>query len=152
MDINSIFVIAALTQWICTHSVSISDVISDDVTFIHKTFPVPPSMRAIIEVDVYDNVSFLRPTYPMVGIYTTGNHTNIKKKCTDTWYGQLRNSNLHFRVRKNREDFRKPKCVEEAMGTIHCNLNITVQDFIPRHFSFSFGFRCDRTNPDNSLK
>ena len=96
MDAKLIFLLMASTQWKWTHSVSVSGEISEDLTFIHKTFPVPPSIRAIIEVDVYDTVSFLRPNYVMMGIYTTNNHVNIKKQCTHTWYGQLRNSNLHF--------------------------------------------------------
>ena len=35
-----------------SRSMSVSGVISKDITFLHKRFPVPPSMRAIIEVDV----------------------------------------------------------------------------------------------------
>ena len=63
----------------------ISGEISEDITFLHKTFPVPPSIEAIIEVDAYDpNLSLTdQGHYPILGIYTTQDHVNIKKQCTD---------------------------------------------------------------------
>ena len=46
---------AGFVQLRLSHSYTtfVSGVISEDVTFIHKTFSVPPSMRAIIQVYVF---------------------------------------------------------------------------------------------------
>ena len=153
MDMKIFTVLVFLTQfhWTLSLTTSISGEISEDVTFILKRFPVPPSIRAIIEVDVYDTVSSLRPTYPMMGIYTTNNHVNIEKQCTYLRYGQLGNQNLHIRIRNDRSNFRNPRCLGSD-GKLHCIGNVTVQDFKPRNFSFSFGFRCHRLNARTSLK
>ena len=55
MDARSCILLAILTQGKLICSMSISGEISEDITFLHilnKAFPVPPSMRAIIQVDV----------------------------------------------------------------------------------------------------
>ena len=50
-----IFVFLGFINW--THAdyltASASEFISKDITFLHETFPVLPSIGAIIEVDVY---------------------------------------------------------------------------------------------------
>ena len=142
------------TKWTWCLTTSISGVISDDVTFIHKTFPVPPSKRAIIEVNVSFPYRYIvqRRKYPLMGIYTTKDHINLKKQCTSIWYGQLVNENLHLRIRKDRGHTQTPKCLRESDDNIHCTGNLTIQDFIPGNFSFSFGFHCKDINVINSLK
>ena len=112
-------------------SVSISGVISKDITFLHKTFPVPPSMRATIEVDVSYADSPLRKQghYPRMGIYTTMDHINVKKRCTYIPFGQLANHHLHPRLTLDESDFRPPKCLEDPEAIIHCRGKITIQDF-----------------------
>ena len=119
-------------------SISISSDITEHITFLHKTFPVPLSMRAIIEVDVSYPNSSDRIHDPIMGIYTTHNHVNIKKQCSYVQYSQLGNRPL--------------KCLKEGLDTIHCTGNITIQDYKPRSFSFSFGFNCDEIIPDSSLE
>ena len=76
---------------------SVSGVVSGDTTFLHKTFPLPSSMRAIIQVDVYDPVGTRRLTddFPILGIYTTQDHVNVKMKCAFKRYGQFENGYLH---------------------------------------------------------
>ena len=135
-------------------SVSISGEISENITFLHKTFRVPPSTRAIIEVDgSYPESSVRRQGYnPMIGIYTTEDHVNIKKHCTQVSYGQVISTNLHRPIRIDESDIRPPKCLKEGLDTIHCRGNITIQDFKPRKFSFSFEFYCDRIRPNSSLQ
>ena len=56
-------------KWIYSFTTSISGEISADLTFIHKTFPVPPSKRAIMHVDLYDPVGSFRlyGHYAMMG-------------------------------------------------------------------------------------
>ena len=145
--------IIILTQIKLSHS--ISGEISDDITFFHKTFPVPPSKRAIIEVDVsYPEGSGRKQMHnnPIMGIYTTNNHINIKKKCVHFRWGQLGNTNLHPRIRLDKSDIRPPKCLLESKDTIHCTGNIKLQDFKPRNFSLSFGFYCGERLSISSLK
>ena len=115
---------------------TISGSVSDDVKFIYKKFPVQSSMRAIIEVDVY-----YPDSNPILGIYTTRDHVNIKQKCVIKRYGQLENKNMHPGITMLGSDLsRTLNCDTDNM--LHCTGNITIQDFKPRNFSFSFGFQC----------
>ena len=141
-------------QWKWTHSVCVSGEISDDVTFIHKRFPVPPSKGAIIEVHVSYPLQSIREQgqNPTIGIYTTNNHANIREQCTHTRYGQLGNQNMHTEITLDESKVQPPKCLEEDLDTVHCTGKIKVQDFKPRNFSFSFGFYCDELNPVSSLR
>ena len=152
MDVK-LFILFTFLKCQCTYSIttSISGEISDDITFFHKTFPVPPSIRAIIEVDVYHHES-MRRTYPILGIYTTDYHINLRKQCTDTMYGQLGNKYLHSGITTYTGDSGCLKCKEDSTNILHCTGNITIQDFIPRKFSFSFGFFCDSIKALSSLK
>ena len=62
---------------------AVSGSISDNkMTFFHQTFIGQLSQRAIIEVDVYCH----RRPIPILGIYTTQDHVNIKKGCTESPY------------------------------------------------------------------
>ena len=143
MDVNILILLVILTQQGAAGSISVSGVISEDITFLHKTFPVSPSMRAIIEVDVTYPISSVRKQGidPVMGIYTTNDHINIQKQCIHIRYGQLKNSFLHRPIRLDDSELKPPKCLEQPQGTIHCTGKIIVQDFIPRNFSFSFGFK-----------
>ena len=60
--------------------------------------------------------------------------------------------NIHHRIRLDESDIPPPECLKEGLDTIHCRGNITVEDFTPRKFSFSFGFHCSEINPGASLK
>ena len=96
MEAWIVFVFVALTELKLISCVSTpieTDVIKKDVTFIHKTFTAPPSLKAIIEANVYVPKKLWR-RYPMLGIYTTQDHINIEKQCTDTTYHQLGNNYL----------------------------------------------------------
>ena len=89
-----------------------SGVISEDMTFIYHQFPVPPSVRAIIEVDVSYPINSIgmQGTDPVLGIYTTNSHINIGKECTQNFYGQLLNRELHP-VLTTEDESHKLKCV-----------------------------------------
>ena len=156
MEVRILFVLAAFAQWNLTSSVktSVSGEISEDITFIHKMFPVPPSKRAIIEVSVRVPGKFIRKSrrYPMMGIYTTQDHINIRKKCIHRPYGQLLNRNLHPGITMNQHLSRPLTCelIQTVIGLFEqnsdllCRGNIAVQDYFLRKFSFSFGFHCRR--------
>ena len=116
-------------------------------------FSVPPSIRAIIEVNIsFTGYIWHSNHHPDMGIYTTEDHINIKKQCTHILYGQLINRNLRFVIREDRGRLNTPRCLGESDGRLHCRGNITVQDFKPRNFSFSFGFSCVDKNALSSLK
>ena len=148
-----ILLVVVSTQFKLICSTSISGVISEDITFLHKQFPVPPSMRAIIEVDAAFPDIFIKQQEhcPAIGIDTTDNHTNIKKQCTDLEYGQLANQNLHPKIRNDEGRYLTIRCSSDD-GNTHCIGNITIQDFKPRDFSFSLGFICKDINALSSLK
>ena len=154
MDPRIFILLVVLTQSNCSLTTSISGEVSEDVTFLYKTFPVTTSMRAIIQVDIYYPETSIAEQghYPIMGVYTENDHINIKKQCTYVEYGQLGNKNLHLRIRNDAGHFRMPRCLKESDDNIHCTGNITIQDFKPRKFSFSFGFRCVWINAVNSLK
>ena len=99
MALRLVICLLGCMQWKFTFSMTalISGDISEDITFLHKTFPVSPSIQAIIHVDVYDpNLSLTdQGHYRILGIYTTEDHVNIKKQCADIRYGQLGNKKLH---------------------------------------------------------
>ena len=117
-------------------------VISDDVKFIYQTFPVPLSMRAIIEVDVsYPDIS--AGPYPILGIYITQDHPNLKVKCSIKRFGQFGNTDMHPGITMDPYEARILNCnMENTTNMLHCTGDITVQDFKPRNFSYSFGFQC----------
>ena len=149
MDVRILFMFAVFTQWKFIYSVSISGEISEDVTFVHKMFPVP-SMRAIIEVDFSFPVASFGRYKPTMEIYTTQDHVNLRKRCTYVRYGQLRNPNVHIPVRLDNNG--TPRCLEQNDGKVHCIGNVTVQEFKPKNFSFSIGFDCHSISRITSLK
>ena len=135
---------------------SISGIISENITFLHKTFPVPPSKRAIIKVNAFYPISSIGNPFigtqdhlPVLEIYTTERNVNVKSQCTSIKYGQLGNGNLKIRLRPRTEPL---NCLKGQQGFVYCTGSITVQDFKPRKFSFSLGFRCKDIDAMSSLK
>ena len=157
METRVLFVFVVFTQWSWTHSItkSMSGVIFDDTTFFYETFPVSPLRRAIIEVDVQDFIGSSRSEghYAMVGIYTTQDHINFKKRCMERIYRQLGNEYLRTGITTDTDESRHLICKSgRHPGMLHCTGNITVQNYIPRKFSFLFGFRCDNVDARDSLR
>ena len=156
METRILSVFVVFTQWSWTHSItkSMSGVIFDDTSFFYETFPVSPLRRAMIEVDVQHFIGSSRQEghYAMVGIYTTQDHINFKKRCTERLYGQLGNQYLRTGITTNTDESRHLICKNGLSNMLHCTGNITIQDFIPRKFSFSFGFRCDNVDASDSLR
>ena len=153
MDGQIYILLAVFVQLRLSHSYKtfISGEISEDLSFIYKKFSVPPSMRAIIEVDVSYPISSVRRLGfdPIMGIYTTQDHINIKQRCVDSHHGQFRQIHLIPAIFvDHKDDSGRLSCKRET----HCKGNITIQDFKPRYFSFSFGFFCDKVSSKSSLK
>ena len=84
MEVRLLFLFMAFTPWIITDSQiasrSISGSVSDDVTFLYKMFPVPPSSSMIVEMDIFYPEKLFREwsDYPMIGLNTTEDHAEIK--------------------------------------------------------------------------
>ena len=159
MDVRIFIVLVVVStqlKLICSFTTSIAGEISDDVRFIYKTFPVPPSNRAITEVNVSFPERYIveQNQYLRMIIYTTKDHINIRsnQQCTQVGYGQLGNRKMLIRIKCERGRYRIHKCLKESDDNIHCTGNITIQDFIPRNFSFSFGFLFDTITALSSLK
>ena len=122
--------------YISTHS--ITDAIVEDVSFYYRKLSEYPSLLATIEYSI-----IYKSSDPCVKleIYTEENHTNIKNQCSTVDYGQLRNENFHTMLRPER--YRFTRCKKYQNGTqIKCHGKTYIQDFIPRYYSFSFGFYC----------
>ena len=155
MDAKLFIVLSFLTQCNRTQCVtlapfsSVSASVSEDENFIHETFPVEPSKSAIIGIDIFLPNRIPFPVW--LGIYTTEDHVNIEKQCTESVYGQVRNRDLHLEISSSKYS-RLLRCYSISKYTTHCTGNVTVQDFIPRNFSFSFGFDCEEINATSSLK
>ena len=154
MDCKLYFVLVALLQQELSHSdkVFVSGEVSDNVTLFHKTFPVPPSMRAIIRVDVsYPIQSFRQQgVYPAMRIYPTKDSMDGRKKCLELHQTPLFGSR-NFDITNTPID---PKCQywssEDEM--FHYTRKITIPYFKLSIFSFSFGFYCSNINPRRSLE
>ena len=116
MDVRvHIILLLVLMQRKWIHSATVSRSVSEDMKFIHEMFPVPSSMRAIIEVDVYypyyESVNNWH--FPILGLYTTQHHINIRSQCTHTKYGQLLNFNLHPGITLDKHHSRPLKCLTD---------------------------------------
>ena len=130
MTMFIVLIVSMQIKLTCSVTTSVSGVISEDITFLHKTFPVSPAMRAIIQVDAAFPDIFIKQqgNCPAIGSYTTDNHTNIKKRCTYLEYGKLANENLHPKIRNDEGRYLTIRCSSDD-GKIHCIGNIIVQNF-----------------------
>ena len=125
------------------YSKHFSGTITENTTFFYRKLPVTPSLPAPIEFSVAYNQRSMRDAehYPLMGIYTTYPEINIAKQCSYIRYGQLRNENLHPYLRIGR--YRTTTCEMSGADTVNCRGRVIVQDFIPRNFYLTFGFRCN---------
>ena len=112
-------------------SVTVTGQIMDDRSFYYRRLPAPPSKSATIEYTI-----MFPGDYVDLHIYTTEIHINLKKKCSYLVYGQFLNTimNQEFSLER-RECFKSD-------GQMMCKRGDNFQDYIPRNFGFSFGFKC----------
>ena len=109
--------------------------------FLYRKLPVAPSIRAIVEFSVSYLKSSMRHKYPLMGIYTEYPELNIEKSCSYQHYGQLHNEDLHPILRVGH--YRTTSRELSGADTVNCRGRVTVQDYIPRNFHLTFGFRCN---------
>ena len=117
---------------------NLSGTIEEDIKFYHRKLSENPSILATIEYSVTFKHHF---GHKKLRIFTSDNHTAFKDKCLSSNYGQLFNEDLHTPLGSN---YRRTKCEAGKDNPIfnHCYGKIRIQDYIPRHYSFSFGFYC----------
>ena len=147
MDLNVWAFVILLSQYSVSHRPRVSGIISNNTTFYYRKLPVAPSVRATIDFSVF----YPKNSYkePVINMYTTYPAINIEKRCSYIRYGQLINKNLHEHLDVGQHD--AVTCEWFGADTVSCRGRVTVQDYIPRNFSLSFGFHCDWL-PINSLK
>ena len=77
-------------------------------------------------------------------IYTTQDDQNLRSNCSNNVNGQLRNENLHTPLYNRGKPYRFTTCKwnDVDLGMLHCEGRISIQDYIPRHYGFSFGYHC----------
>ena len=156
MEMRFIFMFVAILQceYACCLTVHFSDDISQDVDFLHRTFPVPPSKRVVINFTVFYTIDSYSP-HPILGIYTT--RVNTEKRCINKNYLQLGNKNLYETLSSKRgasgplycSSTRNYGCPRKKdpwcrmKRFVGCFGKKKIQDYTPRNFSFSFGFPCN---------
>ena len=129
-------------------SLTIYGRIENDTEFYHKELSEYPSKLATIEYCItYNYTAVLIYNASSVGmdIYTTKYDRNLHKRCLKG-FGQLRNENLHIPLSLRKRSLlnlqhRFPNCSMDLKDSdiIHCHGKTTIQDYIPRHYGFSFG-------------
>ena len=132
------FVCPLLLHFGYTNTHKVSGTIEENIKFYHRKLSEYPSILATIEYSLMFKHDF---GGKKLTIYTSENQTAFKDKCLSLNYGQLRNENLHTPLGT---DYRHTKCEGDKYNPIfnHCYGKIRIQDYIPRHYLFSFGFYC----------
>ena len=133
------------------NKVPISDMVTEDTSFYYRQFQMFPSKLITLEYSVMFNISKIYRLCGRVGcivlldIYTTEYDKNLKINCSNDPFGQLRNENLRTPLRLRHKPYRYTDCKldDEDPDMLHCEGNTTIQDYIPRHYGFSFGYDCD---------
>ena len=148
MEIIFLFVFAVFTHWHYAQSLSASISGSTFISywkpkkFFHKKFQVPSSKRAMIDVDVSLYQDRIPETPPIMGIYTTEDNVDIRRRCIHSQYGQLGNKNLFPALTKNQSLSGPLRCERDYLSRLLtlCKGQISIQDYT------SFGFPCDTMN------
>ena len=110
----------------------VSDTIQDDVKFYYRKLTKYPSKSATI------NFSFICMNSTgglRLELYTRDNHLNIQRKCSWIHHEQLQNEKLNIFVGH------PPDCRRKSGSTV-CEGTRIIQDYLPRHYYFSFGIKC----------
>ena len=119
------------TSW--CDSLSINGTITYDTHFFYRKFPTPPSKLASFEY----TVTFpFQLKYVNLFFYTTKIHVNIEEQCSVRSYDQVMHNSSHQEFRTSH------KACPDSYSKVHCKQSRSIQDYIPRHFAFSFGFYC----------
>ena len=133
--------------------------IDDDSKFYYREFLTFPSLRATINYYIKYNYTATELQCPLcvpsLDIYTTKSDANLDCNCSIDVFGQLRNENLHTPLKPKGKLYRFTNCTVDSYGIVHCRGETKIQDYIPRSYGFSFGYRCrtyDEKRANRSLK
>ena len=132
----------------CTISALIfSGTIMENTTFFYRKFPTFASKLVTMEYNITYKKD-LSIYFPMLFFYTTQNHSDLQAQCISSKYGQIRNEDFWIPLNPRLIPYRGKTTCFEKYQQVHCFGKITIQDYIPRSFSFSVGFLCrNRTVP-----
>ena len=75
--------------------------------------------------------------YVNIYFYTTDDHVNKHEQCSLKTFGQVKNDKMHNEL-NNRWD-----CCSRSANEMFCHCSLPIQDYIPRHLAFPFGFYCE---------
>ena len=125
--------------------------IKTDTGFYYQRLSEFPSKMATIEYTVTFNKTNIdlhcvngAKCNVRLDIYTSQDDQNLRTKCSNNGYGQLRNENLHTPLKLRHEPYRFTKCALDDIDSdiLYCKGGTTIQDYIPRHYGFSLGYHC----------
>ena len=120
--------------------------IDDDSKFYYREFLTFPSVVATIKYYIKYNYTAATLQCPLcvpsLDIYTTKSDANLDRNCSIDVFGQLRNEDLHTPLKPKGKLYRFTNCTADSDGIVHCYGEAKIQDYIPRTYGFSFGYRC----------
>ena len=137
---------------IVANNLTISGMINEDTLFYYRRYQTFPSKLATVEYSLTFNITKINnhcrgdqdDCIVMLDIYTTEHDKNFLMNCSTDPFGQLRNENLrtplYLRYRPYRFTTRKLDELDPDM--LHCEGKTFIQDYKPRHYGFSFGYKC----------
>ena len=123
----------------CEGRNSVIGSIKDNTTWFLSNLSVRPAMLVSIRYNIqypYDG------PVPVLTFYYNGqNSSNLQRRCNAEMHGQLFNIDLAIPLRgRYREKF---WCNYKYGGIRDCYGGIKIQDFEPKSYSFSLGFKCN---------
>ena len=146
-NVSIIYCVFVVT-WTFISSLSVINTIKDNEDFQYEELSLYPSKLTTIEYQIRFNFTTARSTcrscYPRFDIYTTRDDSNLVKNCSINNFGQLRNENLHTPLKPGTYRFTTCKTDKANTHMLNCQGKTTIQDYIPRHYGFSFGFKCEQ--------
>ena len=135
---------------IVANSLTISDVITEDTSFYYRRFQTFPSQLATLEYSVMFNITRINhqcgiaSCTVILDIYTTEHDKNFFMNCSLDPFGQLRNENLRTPLYLRHQPYRFTICKLDELDpdVLHCEGKTSIQDYKPRHYGFSFSYKC----------
>ena len=117
----------------------VTEKIESNVGFYFRNLSLFPSKMATIGFSVYYIRTRSEP-YAILNFYTTKEHVNVQKQCSEIHHGQFFNEKMYVALADRSNGHHDCK---EVNDTVHCSGTIVIQDYLPRNYFFSFGFKCD---------
>ena len=113
------------------------DIIRNNGTFYHEYLSTYPSKYATVEYSIRYTSELAQNETLVLDIYTDDDWSS-EQECSNGTYGQLRNNNLHITLASPFSTCEQT----DSKETIFCTGKTTIQDYIPRQYSFSIGSDC----------